>query len=484
VLTDFNQAGQAGVDINYGGNVKVAGDAVFNMTKQQVSIAGDLIVGGDLTININNSGMSKLNVAGGIYVKGDLIIIGDNACEIITADGIYIKNGNLYNTAGVSVSANYIGNSPSSSDGLAVNLTNYFSNGDETPDFKLYMEISELIDAPFPSDEMMGKPKTKLPESLEDGGSANVITDMPSLIANSTREEIDLGTGTMKHVYKITEDTIFDCNMGVLLGDNENQNYSTVDEDGNAVTYRQKDNIILFYADGNPSSTSNENALDIRFTTNFAWGGGGSETSKGGRIWVDDNNHNGCVRCFIDAGKSNIKVNAGTNDEDGQCWGIEPIMTPVSGDQSDGKQWVPVDFEDGEKYINYNYVPNFYFFSLSTEDAVPSGAVELVPPKNLCVPGYFLTPNLNFNFDPLSSCGFKGSGDTKVTLDNAPAIHGCVNSNNADFQASGVVIVKGYRPGDTDDVGTYNAWPYATAVKNVYGYFDSTTGEYLDISDE
>ena len=455
VATELNDNGQAGFNRLYTGDVWVGGDASFVVNNATVDIRKDLVVGGDLTINFINNG--KMIVGGNIFVKGDVTITGANGSSVTikgnTSGIIYIKNGTL-TAIGSGLSA--VG---ADAGGTADQLNLFFSSGEENPDFKLYKKIITEINAEFPNTE---RPKTVLPDSLMDSDTP-VVTSLSDLGAPKSVVDVD---GSTKNLYTVSEDTIFDCSMGSLLSDS------------NTIIMFEAFNGPTLDSENNPKDSSN--AVDIYFKQGLSYGD--PANPGGGKIWINDASHSGCVRFFLEDGYAPECM---TNT----LWAIEPVTDPVSHgkDVSDENKFKAVFYEIGTetatRYINYDYVPNLYIFSLSeTPEAASTGSLVKnggSAGSNVCVPAYILMPYANFEFTG-SVSAYDSTTGTGITWDNAPKVHGKLNSNDTTIQNGKQCFVVGQNPGDSDNItytGGNQQWTHRAAIYGVYGYFEG--GEYV-----
>lgn len=449
VATELNDNGQAGFNRLYTGEIMVAGDANFTVNSATVEIMKDLYVGGDLTIKIENNG--KMIVGGNIYVKGDVTITGANSSSITIKGNssgiIYIKNGTLTAlNSGLTAKGEDAG-------GNADNLTLYFSSGDENPDFKLYKKIIAEINAEFPNTE---RPKTVLPDSLNDS-STPVVRSLADLGSPRSVTDVD---GSTKNLYTVSDDTIFDCSMSSLLSDI------------NTIIMFEAYNGPTLDSDNNPTDSSN--AVDIYFKQGLSYGD--PANPGGGKIWINDASHSGCVRFFLEDGYAPQCM---TNS----LWAIEAVTDPVSHgkDVTNEEKFKPVFYQIGAeaatRYINYDYVPNLYIFSLSeTPGAASTGSLVKNgggAGSNVCVPAYILMPYANFSFTGSVSAYDNSKGG--ITCNNAPKVHGKLNSNDTSIQNGKQSFVVGQNPGDSDNIvytGGNQQWTHRAAVYGVYGYFE------------
>ncbi len=480
VATDMYDGTQGGDNREYKGNVFVAGDCTLIMDNCTVTIGGNLVVGGNLNLSFSGGGkliMSGegqndpeadnwgLSETGKIIVKGDVTITGADGNSITMPGGskvIYIKNGVL--TAGSS--------GITSSWDTAYSVL--FSNGTEVPDYKMYKKISKEIDSKFPPSD---RPETRLPANFTDTSLPNQPLVITSITQLPSKKVIDVD-GVEKTLYIASQDCIFDCDINTELGSGH------------------VDRILMFQTSSNPTrdsdgkTTSSDNAIDAYFKQGLSFGHAynNNDSDQGGKIWIDDDGHNGCVRFFLADGYAPQVM---TNRK----WGVEGVTNPkafgIDPDDSSSvceKRFLKMtyggtDGKETERYIDYDYVPNLYVFSLtSTIGGASTGSLIMSSGSDKCFPAYILTPYLNYNFsgNPVGFDSTKSPDSIHMTYDNAAKVHGMLNSNRTEIIDGKGVFVKGVDPDEEatrSDVCSVQSWYYNDAIYDVYGYFKSS-GEY------
>lgn len=387
------------------------------------------VINGDVWVYDSFKEQGGITINGDVHVGGDALVTGDfenTGHEFICAGDFKATKGNfgdVYVAGNVQLTSNttigtlYLAGSESEHtvklNGATVGSIVYdcgYSKFDNI-ESKVRTKIAEESAAPT-------KPVTNMPDCVYET-VYNSVEDIRTMAeTDSSKAEFYEENG--KKIYVIKSDcTInFSIQQAVCDGDTNKNDFETV---------------IKF---------DTKSCIDVRFAVDMMIGYNG----KGGHFLINDHNHLGLIRFYLDPG-IDVGLNAGKVGGTRQHWPIEPIGRTGA--------------------VDYNYVPNLYVFSLDPETNNPR-TVKLWTDENSpipCFPGYWLTPNLSIGNTGASPC-LSSSAQTMdyvVSMNDCPLVHGMLATHSTSLSPTQNSIIYF----DPDDA--YNQhWKFDDAVAGVY----------------